>query len=259
MTMQLRSGRRQRSYGARIRIGLGVIVLLLVFLFHQQIGSLLGSVSLFVSPTQSDLYENLPKAVLAARLAESEEALSRVRYQSILYSLAVEENTKLLQSLGLPEQAIFARGRILARPPRTHYDTLLVGLESQTELESGDQAHIGGVLVGEVHEQRGETAVIQLFSSPGTALDAHVGDPTAIVVLYGLGAGGFVFEVSKEVAIEKGSPVFAAGGDALIGVVESIVDEPDRTDYRVYAASPIQLSDARAVEFTKKVTVLEEI
>lgn len=250
--MRFRSGKRRQGFGTYFAAALGTFLIVLVVLFHQFIGGMLGGLLALASAHETDTYALLPKNVLASRLKDAEMQLARVRYESVLYASLVEENNALMQTLGLPGITVAARGRVLARPPRTHYDTLLVQTLDTASIAVGDYTYAEGVLIGYVTERNAETVLVSLFSAPGATLDVRVGSPSAIVVAHGLGGGAFTFDVPKEVAIKIGDGIENAHGEGgVIGVVQQVIDEPERTSFRIYAATPVSMNDMDVVEFVR--------
>jgi len=246
-----RSG-RNNNWGAFAGISFSVVFVLTVIIFHQFIGGFFTGLITWATIPKTELYQALPKSVLASRLANAEEELSRIKYQAVLYAFEVEQNANILKSLGLPSSEVVARGFVIARPPRTHYDTLLVSLSSEARVAVGDYAYASGILMGDVIEQDDNTALVSLFSSPGRTRDVRVGNPSAIVVMHSVGGGSFVFEVPKKVSIEVGDSVVSAHDEqALIAIVQNTIDEPERTTLRVHAAAPLSLSDTNVIEFVR--------
>lgn len=249
MRSRLNKNTRRRAlpliFGLLVVILVGVGITLSGTLFRVA-GS---AVSVFsVNPTE--LYNNIPRPVLAERLADAEEKLSRVAFQSVMLETLQEENQQLKKELGLREARETGIGRVISRPPRTHYDTLLVSLTEGHSVSRGDIAVFEGAVLGEVLRTNSAAAVVQLFSAPGVTNDVRVGEPSAIVVIHGLGGGSYVFDVSDDVALEPGDVLISARyGTHTFGVVSTISEDPDRTTKRVYAHLPAPLSDIRFIHF----------
>ena len=228
------------------------ILVVLLIVFNQIIGSFLGNFVSILSFSKVTAYETLPKSVLASRLLDAEEELSRIKYQSLLYTINLEEIKSIKESLGLTEQETFLRANIIARPPRTHYDTFLISYDNKNGLEVGDLAFISGIYIGFVSEVREDTALVSLLSSPGVVFDVRAGDPSAIVVTKGLGGGSFTFDIPKEVNLNLGDIVSTGSGESnVIAIVSSISETPEHTTSKVYANSPVNMNTARIIEFKK--------
>lgn len=229
----------------------GTLVVLLLIVFNHMIFAGFSGLVSYVLDDRTQEYALIPRSVLEARLKDTEEELARVKYQGLLYTLEVEKNAALIDSFGVPENNVVARGRVFAQPPQTHYDTLLVAIEEGASVSVGDHTYVSGILVGEVVERAHSTVRVALFSSPGNTFDVRLGSPSAITIIRGLGAGAFTFEVSKEVEVTAGEPVLLAQSEALVAVVQSVVNEDERTTFTVYASSPVATADMRVVEFVK--------
>lgn len=250
--MQFTRSRDPHFKPRSILIALLFAVIILFIIFNETIGGFLLKASSFLDVSRADVYRSLPKSVLASRLLDAEEELARIRYQALLYSFAVEEEESLRASLGLPNSNVYARGDVISRPPRTHYDTFVVSYDTSKMLEVGDMAFFEGILIGSVSELGHGLATVSLLSSPGTSFDVRGGDPSAIVVMHGLGGGSYYFDIPKEVSLHEGDSITTANAEGhVIAIVSSIVDAPELTTKRVYAHSPINTNDVRVIEFTK--------
>lgn len=230
-----------------------LILIILLIVFNQTIGGFLGHFVSIFSIQKGAVYGALPKSVLASRLLDAEEEISKIKYQSLLYTLNLEELNELKNSLGLPESEVFLRANIISRPPRTNYDTILVSYKEKGDLEVGDLAFVSGVFIGSVAEVNNSTAIVSMLSSPGNTLDIRAGDPSAIVVGRGLGGGAFSFDIPKEVLLSVGDVVSTGSGDSyVVAVVSSVIKTAEHTTARVYANTPININNARVIEFKKQ-------
>ena len=195
-------------------------------------------------------YQALPKGVLVSRLAEDEVELTRIRYQAAGYQALAEENASLRTALGVPHASSIATGRVIARPSHTHYDTVLVAIDASRGVVVGDRAAVGAVAVGTVTAVSGGTALVTLYSSPGTTVDGAVGSPQSIVVLTGVGGGAFEAVVPAGTVLEQGDTIHHEGinPDAL-AVVSAIAPQADQGAVIVYAHLPIAISDLTYIDF----------
>lgn len=184
-------------------------------------------------------------------LVPEKAAPSSATYQAILYQHVLEENTRLSKLLGLLQDDVAAAGRVVARPPRTLYDTLLIAVTPGADVSPGDFVRFEGIEIGSVtNVTKGSVSVI-LFSSPGRTTEVTVGNPTAIVVMKGLGGGAFTFEVPSAVALVPGDLVTSAANSAVVAIVRSVQREEGSASVRVLASSPASLSDLDYVEFIR--------
>lgn len=133
-----------------------------------------------------------------------------------------------LKDMGALGEGAGVRAGVLARPPLSPYDTLVVALGQGAQVTVGDLVlGPGSVPVGRVAEATGATARITLFSSPSIETPGWVGEARLPVTLVGRGAGALAARVSREAQVAVGESVYVAGPGALpIGTVVSVDTDP---------------------------------
>lgn len=226
--------------------------LLGVVLFNNTLFRVLSSLIVSLTLPTEEVYELMPKNVIAARLIDAEQELSRIRAQAVLYADVAREVERLENLLAFAPTETIATGRVVARPPRTPYDTMLVSLPLGHKVVVGDRALFEGILLGEVEKVSKETVLVSLYSSPHSRFDARVGNPSATVEVSGVGGGSFAFEVPSEVILVPGDTVVSSFDDTTpIAVVSGVVSRPDTTVQTVYARTPISFSDIRYLSFVR--------
>jgi len=246
--------RRFRSSATARAFGLVFIFLVLlgVVAFHGTVFRYVTSLVSFFYLTPAREYALLPNNILAARLLDAEQELARVSYQPLLFTALAEENERLKNLLDIAPDDVQGVGRVIARPPRTHYDTLLVSLSPSHQVHVGDSVFFEHTLLGVVHRVEGATALVSLFSSSGTSYDVRVGNPTSIVSIKGVGGGAFMMDVPTTVSITEGDVVFSAQDDTqMVAIVARVVEDSDKTTKTVYAHTPNSFADIRYVTFVR--------
>ncbi len=140
-----------------------------------------------------------------------------------------EENEMLrarLQDVGaereLPNEAGLLAG-VLARPPVSPYDVLVVDRGTDTGVVQGMVAYALGVPVGSVAEANGRSSRVLLYSAPERITEGWIGENRLPVTLIGAGSGAFEADVARELEVVEGDLVYVPGPGALpIGRVERI-------------------------------------
>lgn len=194
----------------------------------------------------------LPKNVLASRLRDAERELSRTRYQSVLFSLLAEENRRLRDAADAASLTAGVTARVLARPPQTQYDSLLIDQGEAQGVSLDDVVVFEGIALGRIVSTAQATSVVELFSSPGTEHDVLLGNPVAVSIARGLGGGSFELSVPQEVAVEKGDTIRFPGTESLLaGIVVQVFSEPAGISKTVRFASPISISE---LDFVRVIT-----
>ncbi len=241
-------GRSQDSnWFLRLLLGafaLGCLVLL--FFFGSNIGSYArGIFETIVAPrVTSGEYSALSKDALIARLSVADADLNRIAYQSLLYSLLVRENENLRKSVGARAVSSGSTGRVIARPPQTNYDTLIIDIGQDSGVHQNDMAVYEGVALGRVITADTTTAVVSLFSSAGVSADVILGEPSAVAVAKGLGGGAFELSVPQGVEVVVGDVVRFPGTESLIlGTVQSVAFEARDVSQKVRVALPFSFAE----------------
>ena len=239
------------SRGSKTRLhfltgAIALASLVLVFVFSSSIGSFTrGIVSNIVAPrTKSDEYSALSKNALIARLNIADAELKRIQYQALLYSLLANENASLRESVSAVATPRGVTARVIARPPRTNYDTLLIDAGEMGGIHENDVAVYQGVVLGRISALDSNSATVSLFSSSGVSHDVILGDPRAVAVAYGLGGGAFEVSVPQGVKVAVGDSVrFPATESLIVGVVQSISAQTRDVSQTVRFTIPFSFSE----------------
>ena len=156
---------------------------------------------------------------LAAQLAELSEANS-------VLTTKVADLEKLVGTRNEGEKHILAG--VLARPPESLYDTLVVDAGSKEGIAVGAVAYgPGGAPLGTVEQVTDHTAHLRLYTSSGRETSGWIGDTHLPVTLTGQGGGVFSATVPRGTGIAVGTLVSLPGPGALpIGHVLRIDSDP---------------------------------
>ncbi|HRH24049.1 MAG TPA: rod shape-determining protein MreC [Candidatus Paceibacterota bacterium] len=112
---------------------------------------------------------------------------------------------------------------VVARPPLSPYDVLILGEGTDQGLYEGMQAFSKGIPVGTLESVSAGSARVALYSSSGRATEGWVGEARVPITLYGLGGGAFQADVPRESGVVEGDMVYIPGPGALpMGVVVAI-------------------------------------
>lgn len=150
-------------------------------------------------------------------------------------SLMNEEQTLLQKNADLsaligtstPEKGDILAG-ILARPPESPYDTLVLAAGRNVGVTLGMEAlGAGGVPLGVITMVLTNFSRVTLFSSPGMSTAGWIGNAKFPLTIFGVGAGAMDASVPRAEGIAIGDTVFVPGPGALpIGVVTRIDGDP---------------------------------
>lgn len=168
----------------------------------------------------------------AAMLAKSNELLRNENS-----ALVSENKTLLAKVLALshitdtPQASGTGKGIIagvMARPPVSPYDTLVVAGGLNAGVKSGMEVlGAGGVPLGIVGSLSADFSQVILFSSSGMNTAAWVGPDAAPLNLIGAGGGAFTATIARSANIVEGDTVFVPGPGLLpIGMVVRVDSDP---------------------------------
>ncbi len=117
---------------------------------------------------------------------------------------------------------------VVARPPESPYDVLVLAQGSQAGVAIGQEAYgAGGVPIGVVSSVTSDFSRVTLFSSWGMDVHGWIGSATLPLTIQGVGGGSLIASISRAANIAVGDIVSVPGPGALpIGKVVRIDSDP---------------------------------
>lgn len=185
----------------------------------------------------------------AQELSVQNQELSRRLGEQSAENRILLERAKDLEAL-LGRSAAVPKGfvvGVLARPPYSPYDTLVVGAGSDDGVDVGMKAFgQGGVPLGEVSSVSKSFSRITLFSASGKETEGWVGKERVALTLQGAGGAAIRASVPKDASIAEGDGVYLPGPGALyFGVVtrvEADAASPSATLFITPAQNPSSIT-----------------
>jgi len=243
-----------------------VVALTLLFLVAvpqsaKSIASALSSVFAVIAGPDSVPVKNIEsfKAVLSdketlikknlaleAKLGENETRIKEIE--------AIEsENFSLKEILGRKKSADLIIARVMLRPNRSPYDTLLVDAGENAGVRTGSNVFaLGDTLIGTVEAVYKDASLVSLFSTPGREFEARLGGEDISIKLTGRGGGSFEAVIPRAVLVSQGdSVVIPSLSRSVIGYVEATVSDPRDPFVKLFILSPVSFSTLRFVEIEK--------
>lgn len=226
---------------------IALLALIMVFFFSKGFQNYARGVFVSVFSPRAGAageYASFSRDALIARVTEDEKQISSLKYQALLYGTLAEENARLRHAAGAISVPGRVTARVLARPPETHYDTLLIDTGRNAGITEGDIAVSEGVLLGKVVSLDATSATVQLFSSSGSERDVTLGNPVAVAVARGVGGGSFELSIPQGVKIVSGDLVHVSSTESMIlGVVTSVSAEARDASQKVHFRAPVSFAD----------------
>jgi cell shape-determining protein MreC len=244
---------RSRFSSAQTQRGLVVLAVVLVVgvFFSPWIHSVLVSV-LAIRGDGGGEYSTLPRAVLIERLRTAEDELENIRYQAVVYETTARAYEELKREVGARDPEAHMTARVIAVPPRTHYDTIVLRAGTEDGVLPDDIAMVEGVALGIVTEVYPYSSIVELYSAPGRESDAHVSDAGATVVVVGVGGGALETRAPAALAIAVGETVTDPRTGYVFGIVSDIVARDIDTEQRILIALPHTLQDLTYVSLVHR-------
>ncbi len=117
---------------------------------------------------------------------------------------------------------------VIARPPESPYDTLVLAAGTKVGVTLGQEAFgADGVPIGVVSSVLADFSRVTLFSAPNTVVHGWVGRENIPLTIRGVGGGAMSASLARSAKVMVGDTVFAPGPGALpIGTVTRIDDDP---------------------------------
>ncbi len=230
------------------------------------IALLVAGVGLFFSPWIHDVsvsilrirgdgggeYALLPRSILIERLQSAEDALSATQYQSVLYEMNQRDLVALEKEMRMRHTESHMTARVIVTPPRSHYDTIVIGAGSEDGVLEQDIVTVGGIAIGAVTAVYPYSSVAQLYSSPGTTFDARIGTTDAVTTVYGVGGGALEAKVPSELGVTLGDTATDPRTGYVFGTVQSITTRDIDTETYVRIALPVSLTSISLVSLTHR-------
>ncbi len=178
---------------------------------------------------------------LAAQNRALEDQVLALRNQNQALTTRTQDLTKLLG--GTREGSGSITAGVLARPPESPYDTLVVAAGSKNAVVAGSEVFAqGGIPIGTVEHVGADTSQVSLFSLPGRTTSGWVGENRIALTLTGAGAGAFTATLSKDSSVSVGDLVYLPGPGAIpMGTVARVDTDPSSPTEVIHVQPSVNL------------------
>lgn len=248
-----------------------IFVFLLIFL-RKPIFSLFGNpvseistplwgISQFLSGEITENFLSIQsKKTLVKKLMELQESFKSMHSLEQERDTLAKENTELQKTLGLYREFQFDKtARVLARPPKISYDTLLIDIGEKDGVLMGDLVFSGeNILLGEISDIRRSSSLVELYSTPLRETEVRLPTSGLALTFVGRGGGAFSVAIPRDIPAEEGESILSSReGNYLVGVISRITGNPQDPVKTIIAKSPINMNYLHYV-FIKRTVVHEQ-
>lgn len=177
-------------------------------------------------------------------LKENETLQKELRDMSLKLldrNLLYEENLSLKERLGRSVNGQSVVARVIAKPPQSPYDTLVIDIGSKEGITVGKNVMYGdSIMIGQVAEVFETTSRVKLFSTSGETINVTIGPHAVPALAIGAGGGNYEIKIPRDTPINLGDPITApAIMPHILGVVEHIESKESDPFERILFKSPI--------------------
>jgi len=177
------------------------------------------------------------------------EALYRRASEDYQRDLLVRENIELKTALhrATSSRRALMLAAVLARPPTSAYDTLLIDLGADDGIFVGMDVLADGMFtIGKITMVYKRSSLVTLYSSPGSQIDAYIGETSVPVTFEGIGGGAFRARVPKGLNIRPGdAAILPALSLESIGTVSGVDLSEGSSFAFVHLAFPVNVFSSR--------------
>jgi cell shape-determining protein MreC len=234
---------------------------LALFLFRDILAERFGGVLARIGGPIWTMEEGILGMLVDLRTITSDKILLEDENQRLRAALALSavhtisnttlraENIELKRALGRASDNSLLLARVLSRPDASPYDTLLIDVGEHNGVVIG--MHVlseGDLLIGEVVRVWKESALVQLYSAPGSSVPVELGSSSTPAIAHGSGGGVFRITVPKGMSVPVGAPVrFPDISPLYLGVVEGVLRSEESSLQTLFVRLPFGLFDGKFV------------
>ena len=182
----------------------------------------LWSVSAFVfKPFESIKNYFIFKNSLIKEIQTLEEELRTLRLNDIDRESLSKENEELKRQLGRNVVSNRVISRVLSKPPRSPYDTLIIDVGTLYNISVGSKVYSGeNIIIGKITEVTGSTSVLELFTKGDLKQESILLRTGVSFTLVGRGGANFGIEVPKDTDVQWGDVfVYPEFSSSVLGTV----------------------------------------
>lgn len=245
-----------KATGIRKHVLWVVVAFLVLFLVKDLFGSITAPLTMPFYAVRHYLEtssEAVPvflrdRLTLLTHIRELEERLSTQHDTEASLAFLTIENKELR---GLLEATTTPRilAGVIARPPHTPYDSIIIDRGSEDGILENAPVYLGGEsAIGYVRTVFSTTALVVLFSSPGVESTVFVFGPNLFTTAYGEGGGIIRLSIPQGIEAREGDVVILPSLDTgVVGTIHDLVSNPTEPEQKAYVSPDVSLQSLRLV------------
>lgn len=187
------------------------------------------------------------KAELNNEVDELQKQIDTYKSGMITLDILKRENKELSETLSRSQHTnkVLVPATILAKPPQTPYDVIILDVGKSNGVDVGDYVYVSdNIFLGRVIRANEKTSSVHLASSPGIETQSVVFPVDMFITVTGLGGGIFQAKLPIDIHIEVGDRVVTRGSSPyVVGIVEEVISRPSDSFQTIKAISPINIGN----------------
>lgn len=248
---------RRKIYQKKIWIIVAVLIILIIILSTAPAKQILFSISQpiwelenYIASSSLGDYFKFKQSLINENIILKQK-LFLTGDLAVFNDTLQNENATLKDLLGRKETKVKTiLATVLVKPPRIPYDTLIVDVGKDNNVNIGDKVIANAnVYIGEVSEVNAHSSKITLYSTPGRKLSVTLGADSVSAEALGAGGGNFIISLPREIGVKEGdSIVIPSIMPNIFGIIEK-VDFKDKDSFQtIIFKSPANISELSLVE-----------
>lgn len=201
-----------------------------VWIFSDYISNSLASIGNIFESKENLIVEN---EVL-------KEEIKKLKLEQIEYGVLIKENQELKSLFGRSNLKDKIITRIVSKPPRSPYDTLIIDAGRRDGVKNDSLVYISNnIVVGKVSDVLETTSVVTLFSTGGYKQEALLERTGAVFELIGKGNANFSIELPKDTDVIWGDLLlYPSVNSSIIGNIYYIDSSSQSAFKTVFIRAP---------------------
>ncbi|MEQ1500151.1 MAG: rod shape-determining protein MreC [Parcubacteria group bacterium] len=156
-----------------------------------------------------------------------------LKLKQLDYNILLQENQELKEQLNRAGSGSKISSKVLSKPPRSPYDTLVVDSGSSVGVSAGSRVYLAdGVIIGFVTNVTPNTSLVQLFSTGDNKQEVILSRTGTSFTLTGKGGANFSLDVPKDTDILWGDVfLYPSSSGSVVGSVYYI-DQNSQSSFK---------------------------
>lgn len=184
------------------------------------------------------------KETLLDENSHLKDQISALDLKVALVEVLEKENSDIKELLGRKVEKNDIPAFVLARPPQSLYDTLVIDVGEDAHIKKDSRVMIDdNFWLGNVISVYSKTSVVRLLSSPDSKINLIISRTGTPIELNGRGGGNFEGDLPRGVDIQKGDMLVPTGFSSVVVAQVSMIEiDPEDSFQKIYAVIPKNLS-----------------